>query len=770
MTDRPPRVSKSNYRRAEIYLPHNAQKHVFRAGVEPNWIEGGDSFWYRVTAPEGKQFILVDPEGRTRRAVFDHVRLAASLSLATGEAFEHTDLPFDNISLYGSSAVEFTVSGELWRCELQTYECTQVRKTREGESVSPDGRWAAFVRDHDLWLRCLETDEEYRLTTDGEEDSAYASRPGACLSAVTDRLRGTTAEPALKWSPDSKRILTHRLDERRVEKTCLLQSVPTGGGYRPVPHFYRYPLPGDGHVATAHMLVVDVQTREVTEIDAEPLLATVRPPTENDLAWWNEAGDQVNMVRLHRGHSRVSLELADAATGAARVLLEEESSTNVAPFFSTSDRPAVAVLNRGEEVLWFSKADGWGHLYLYDGGTGEIRRQVTSGAWSVREIIHVDEQDRIVYFLAGGREEGRDPYYRHLYRVGLDGGPCELLTPEDADHQVTASPTGRFFTDTFSRVDTAPASRVLNRDGEEILFLELADLSRLEEIGWKPPERFSVKARDGVTDLYGLIYRPTDFDPERKYAVIDAIYPGPQVIQTPKSFPSDQMAAHRFWSPQSVAELGFVVVTIDGMGTPYRSRAFIEKAYGGRFGEAGGLEDHVAGIRQLARTHRYMDLDRVGIYGHSGGGYASTRAMLKFPDFYKVAVSSAGNHDQRGYLAHWGEFWIGLPADDRYDDQSNVDLAENLRGKLLLAHGDMDDNVHPALTLQLVHALIEANRDFDLLILPGRNHALMDLTKGADAPEVRGDPYFTRRLWDYFVRHLLGAEPPSYRVGGVKGS
>ncbi len=757
-----PQVTSKDYQRAESFLPHNAQKKVFRSYVEPNWIDDTDRFWYRVDTPEGKEFNLADPNKPDKMPAFDHVRLAASLTRTTGQAYEHTRLPFDHISFRDSmTSLEFTAEGDLWRCDLETYECIRVRKVQEGESISPDGKWAAFLSGHDLWLRCLETGDEHPLTTDGEEDFSYASLPGACLSAVSDRLRNKTPEAVVKWSPDSKRLLTHRLDQRKVEKICLLQSAPTGGGYRPVPHFYRYPLPGDEHVAEAHMLTFDVESRKMTEIDAPPLLATVRPPTENDLAGWTRDG--VYMVRMQRGHKKVSLELADAENGEARVLLEEAASTNVAPFFSTSDRPVVAVLNGGDEVIWFSKVDGWGHLYLYDGNSGALKRQITSGDWSVREVLHVDEGDRIVYFLAGGREKGRDPYFRHLYRVGLDGGECELLTPEDADHHVAVSPTGRFFTDTYSRVDTHPVSSVLALNGEQVLRLEEADLGQLEMQGWKAPEQFCVKARDGITDIYGLIYKPTNFDPGKTYPVIDAIYPGPQVIQTPKSFPTDARSVGRFWSPQSVAELGFVVVTIDGMGTPYRSRAFIETAYGKKFGEAGGLEDHVAGIRELARSHPYMDIDRVGIYGHSGGGFASTRAMLKFPNFYKVAVSSAGNHNQLGYLAHWGEFWMGLPCGDNYDEQANVDLVDNLKGKLLLAHGDMDDNVHPALTLQLVHALIEANKDFDLLILPGRNHALVDLTKGEEASDMR-DPYFTRKLWDYFVTHLLGTEPPTYRM------
>ncbi len=766
------RVTAEDYARAERFLPHNVNRVVYRTAVQPQWIEGGNTFWYRVYTPNGKHFSWVDPEEKRRTDAFDHYELAASLSRATGNAYEPGDLPFDEFSYCcAGEAVEFTAAGRVWRCDLENYHCQNLRKHHREEGISPDGRWAAFIRDWDLWVRDVDSGEEFRLTGDGEEDYGYGTRPGSRLSAVTEKLQDEKPPPAVKWAPDSSRILTQKLDQRRVRDTTLLQSVPPEGN-RPLAHSYRYPLPGDEHVPESHMVIIDVADGKVRELEAPPMQSIVNTPTEAGLAYWDDRGEQVHLIYLERGFRRASFLIADPADGAVRTLVREQSSRGHAgPFFSMVDDPAVAVLQDGDEAIWFSMRDGWGHLYLFNGDPDRPARQITRGAYSVREIVRVDADNRDLYFTAGGREEDSDPYYLHLYRVNLDAGSPTRLTPEDAHHQIHMSPDARLFVETASRVDLAPRSIVRDNRGTEIMELEVAELDQLHNAGYRPPERFKVKARDGTTDLYGVIYHPTNFDPDEKYPVIDAIYPGPQVIRTPKGFPADEREVHRFWDPQATAELGFVVVTIDGLGTPYRSRSFLEAACGRDFGEAGGLEDHVQGIRQLADERPYMDLTRVGIYGHSGGGYASTRAMLKFPDFYRVAVSSAGNHDQRGYQALWGELWIGLPNDDKYDEQANVDLAHRLEGKLLLAHGDMDDNVHPALTMQMVYALIEADKDFDMLILPGRNHLLQDLTRpgGDKERSIRFDPYFTRKMWDYFVSHLKGAEPPQYSLNRPEG-
>lgn len=462
---------------------------------------------------------------------------------------------------------------------------------------------------------------------------------------------------------------------------------------------------------------------------------------------WSPDGTHACFIEESRGYREARLHVMDAATGATRVGHVERSRTHVDRY------PLYALLGDGSQAILSSERNGWKHLYLVDTHAGNVLGRITQGAWSVRELLYVDERARTVYFTAGGKEQGMDPYYRQLYRVGWDGRGLVRLSADDADHEIAFSPLGRYFIETVSRIDTPPVSRLRRSDGNLVRELQRADVSRLLAAGWTPPEPFQAKAADGTTDLHGAIFRPSDYSPDRRYPVLDAVYPGPQTIRTVKSFDVERMA-----SEQALAELGFIVVTIDGRGTPLRSKAFLDASHGD-LGNAGHLEDHVAVLRQLAGRDPAMDLDRVGIYGHSGGAYAAARALLTHPDLYKVAVASAGNHDLRSYWAEWGERFQGPPAEGSYAGQANAALASRLRGKLLLVHGTLDDNVHPDATLQLVDALIDANKDFDLLLLPNRNHGLRNLT--GDASGRHQDPYFLRRRWDYFVRHLLEEAPPN---------
>lgn len=747
-------LSREVYARAERLLPWNVRQLIFRAEVRPRWKDGGDAFHYLNWTREGKEFVLVDPAAGHRQPAFDHARMAKALSLATGARYVHSQLPFDEFQFTrDDGAVEFRVDETAWRCDLSTYQCVQVdpdRLARPGELPSPDGRWAARVEEHDLYIRCLHSGEEHRLTFDGEPYYDYATAPEARTTGVTDRLAKKPLPPVAVWSPDSRRLVTHRLDQRQVADLHLVQSVLPDGGWRPRLHSYRYAMPGDEHVPLASLVVFDITRRTRVDIAAHPLLAPARTPVEMGMVWWSTDGERVYYIEEARDHRTARLCEARSSSGEVRTILEERCCTYVD---LSPDRfpPCVRVVSGGQEVIWFSERDGWGHLYLY-GTDGQLRGQVTRGPWLVRELLHADDNERWVYFTAGGREGG-DPYLRRLYRARYDGSAIELLTPEDGDHQVTMAPSGRYFVDTWSLVDTPPVTVLRRADGTWICQLERADIGLLEATGWKAPERFQVKARDGITDIYGVLYLPSDFDPGCRYPVLDDIYPGPQRVRSSACFAVGATRGDEsYWHAQATAELGFAVVTIDGMGTPYRSKAFHDRAYGQNFGEAGGLADHVCGLQQLARERPYLDLARVGIYGHSGGGYAAARAMLVYPDFYRVAVSSAGNHDQRSYLAAWGERYLGLLEGDGYSAQANSDLADRLAGKLLLVYGDMDDNVHPAMVLQLVDALIRANRDFDLLVLPNCNHNF-------------NSSYFLRRRWDYFVHHLLGLAPPAgYRL------
>jgi dipeptidyl-peptidase 4 len=462
---------------------------------------------------------------------------------------------------------------------------------------------------------------------------------------------------------------------------------------------------------------------------------------------WGSGSDEVFFTAGQRDFKRLRLVAADTRTGEARVVLTETSPTFVETNLNSGGVPNWRPINGNREVVWFSERDGWGHLYLYDARSGELKNRITSGPWVVSDLLHVDEAGRWVYFTAVGREAGRDPYFRHLYRVRLDGSGLQLLTPEDADHQVSISPSGRYILDNHSRRGSGPRTVVRRPDGALVREIQRADLRPLLATGWSYPEPFTVKARDGVTDLHGLLYRPSNFEPGRKYPIIDYIYPGPQVGSVGTRSFTTSAGGHA----HALAELGFLVVQVDAMGTPLRSKAFHDSYYGNMADN--GLQDHVVAIKQLAARHPFIDLDRVGIYGHSGGGFSSTGAMLRFPDFFKVAVSTAGNHDNRSYDYTWGEKYHGLltrnaDGSDSFDSQSNWRIADQLRGKLLLMYGTLDDNVHPTATLLLIDELMKHDKDFDLIVLPNRNHSFTD------------EPYVIRRTWDYFVEHLLGVEPP----------
>ncbi len=748
----PGELAWEDYARAERFLPWNAEKCMFGMSVTPNWLENSGRFWYQNNTSDGTEFVIVDPARSTTRPAFDHVRLAAALSTASGTPHVHSRLPLQDVVLLdGAQILRFTVDDVPWTCDLNTYTCTSDEReaqTPAGAVRSPDGKWDAFARDHNLWLRSTETGEERSLTQDGESGHDY----GVPLqSPLYPAGLAAMDAAAVIWSPDSSKLLSVRIDHRDALRFHLVQSVPMDGQIRPKLHSYAYPLPGDEAVPMASVLIFNVDgTRVDVQIDPLPMLY-YGTPLDSSCVSWGANASKVHLFTRDRGYQSHRLRVIDAATGEARTVIEECAGHAIDPFLAWAS-PSIRILGDGAEITWYSQRDGWGHLYLYNGLTGELIRQLTSGAWVVAEVIHIDEEQRWIYFTATGREPGRDPYLTHLYRVSLDGGEPTLLTPEDADHSISFSPDGRYFVDDHSRVDLPPASVLRAADGTLISVLGQADVDLLCARGWNFPERFSAKARDGVTDVYGVIFRPSHFDPEHMYPVIDSIYAGPQVNQAPTSFAdATRGRGDNFWQAQALAELGFIVVMIDGLGMPGRSKAYHDVAYH-NLGDA-GLPDHIAALHQLADRYPYFDLSRVGIFGHSAGGYASAHAILTYPEFYKVCVSSSGNHDHRLDKASWVERYMGLPVADHYREQANQTAVDNLQGKLLLIHGDMDENVHVSSTLVVVDALIKANKDFDLLIMPNRPH------------RCGNDPYFIRKRWDYFVTHLMGAKPPAgYRI------
>jgi dipeptidyl aminopeptidase/acylaminoacyl peptidase len=725
---------------------HNRAKLVIGGKVTPRWLDQGSRFWYRLEKSNGHEFILVNPAKETREPAFDHKRLARSLATAAGQDVDAAALPFAGITPT-DGAVEFDAFGAHWRCNLDTYACTKVPGyvyKNPLEIHSPDGRWAVSRRGYDLWLRNVASGEERPLTSDGVADRSYGSPADALSFGTLMRRCGLPSMPPIAaWSPDSRRVITHRTDQRGVRLAHLVESAPAGGG-PPALHTYRYAFPGDETLTRAELVVFDAEAGTAIESKAQPMLMPLASPIMFRWLWWSADGSAVYYLEQSRDQRTLWLRQLDPRTGEVRTLVEEKGEPRVEPSQFAGVKPIVRVLSNGRDVLWYSQRDGWGHLYLYDAETGKLRRQLTSGEWAVQEIVHVDEQQRVVYFVASGLIAA-DPYRRQVCRVGLDGTGFARLGNDDLDHIVTVPENEAYYIDSASTTDTAPVITIRSWKADVIVELERADISSLRELGWKPPERFCAKAADGKTDIYGLIYLPPDFNPNQRYPVIDHSYPGPQLNRVQPCF-GEQVP---LYDTESIAALGFVVVVVDGRGTPGRSREFHDLSYG-HLDKAGFLEDHVAALRQLAPTRPWMDLDRVGMFGYSGGGFATVRAMCTYPDFYKVGVSICGNHEQRYYQLSWGETYDGPLDQETYARSSNAEIAHRLQGKLLLVHGGMDDNVHPHQTLLVADRLIAANKDFDLLIVPGAEHLF-----------VGYGHYVTRRTWDYFVRHLLDAQPPA---------
>jgi dipeptidyl aminopeptidase/acylaminoacyl peptidase len=687
-------VTTADYARAEHLLPANAAPLVLRSGVRPTWLEG-DRFWYRVSTENGFSSVLVDA-GKAERGPCTLPPCEARGDAASG-------------------------------------------RQRPNDVVAPDGRRAVFIRDWNLWIRDLSTGDEAALTTDGSRNFGYA----------TDNAGWRRSDrPVVRWSPDSRRLATFQQDERRTGDMYVVQ---TGSGH-PTLRAWKYPFAGDDAVTTIERVVIDIDRHRVVRFDmpADQHRSTGCDDILCDGEWadvqWSGDGSKVVFVSTSRDHRRAVVKVADATTGSVRDLFEESSDTY---FESGIDRVNWRYLSKSSEIIWSSERDDWAHLYLYDAGSGRLKRQLVDTPGNVTQILGVDETARTIDFVGVGMEPGRDPYYRHVYRVRIDGGRPTLLTPADADHDVSLAPSGRFFVDTWSTPETPPVSELRDRNGALVLTLERADISRLRAAGWRAPRPIVVKARDDMTDLYGLMYLPSTLDETKKYPIINHVYPGPQ---------RGSVGSRAFWpgrngraDAQALAELGLIVVEIDGMGTPFRTRRFHEASYG-NLGD-NTLPDQVTAMRQLAQRYPWIDLARAGIYGHSGGGYAAATAMFRYPELFKVGISESGNHDNRLYEDDWAEKWHGTLTRNRdgttsYDSQATPSMAARLEGKLLLVHGTTDTNVPPDNTLLVVDALIKANKDFDLLMLPNRGH------------NFENELYMVRRRWDYFVRYLLGAEPP----------
>jgi dipeptidyl aminopeptidase/acylaminoacyl peptidase len=737
-------VTAADYERAEKFLSYNTNPLVDRGSVRPNWLPG-DRFWYRTMTPTGSEFILVDPARGIRAPAFDHAKLAAALSAASNGKFEGARLPFFTFELApDGNSVTFSAAKKSWKCDIKSYSCAEnaapapaaVRGSGALEILSPDQKKAAFIRDFNLWVRDTETNKETRLTTDGVKDFGYATDNAGWRKS---------GRPVLLWSPDSRRISTFQQDERTVSDMYL---VSTNVG-KPKLQAWKYPLPGDKDVAMIHRVIIEVDTPKIVrlQIPADPHRSTLCDDIvcsgSFDDNEWSEDSSTLAFVSSSRDHKVAKFRVANPATGAVREVFEEVSPTQ---YESGQGSVNWRYLPESNEVIWYSERDNWGHLYLYDLTTGKVKNQITTGEWAISEVLRLDEKGRKIWFNAGGREKGRNPYHSHFYSVDFDGKNLKLLTPDDGHHAITLSPSGSYFIDNYSKIDVPNVSVLRDSSGKTVSDLERTDVSRLSAAGWKAPMPITVKARDGQTDIYGVMYVPTNLDPKKKYPIINQIYPGPQG------------GSVGFWGfssargdSQALAQLGFVVVEIEGTCNPLRSKKFHDACYGNMMDNT--LPDQKAAMEQLAQKYPYIDLTRVGIWGHSGGGYATAAAMFLYPDFFHVGISESGNHDNRNYEDDWGERYIGLLVEkdgkSNYTDQATQVHADKLKGHLLLAHGLADDNVPPYNTLLVVDALVKANKDFDLLVFPQAKHGYGEAA-----------PYMMRRRWDYFVRHLLGTEPP----------
>jgi len=715
------------YRRAERFASPRIARLVQHANLEPHWIDGGPAFWYRTDVRRRRRFVRVDAGGRKLPA-FDHQRLATVLAAASGERIDPDSLPFGSIE-FAADGVRFEAFGQSWLWDAGQAVCTKVDKPQTDEQkedtkdppreLSPDGRWRAVARDHNLFVDEVDGDGDYRLTDDGTAADFY--RP-------------------LIWSPDGRWLVALRTVPGDHGKMVNVTAKPEEG-VRPAVREYVYELPGD-KLDVRRLYVFDTSARTGREVTADPI------------GWWGPPGgpltwrDGTHLLyeQTYRGFQRRIVGEIDVTTSTVRTVIDERSETFLPPMKAWSH-----YVNNGAEILWMSERSGWNHLYRIDGPTGEVKNAITSGDWAVLSVEQVDDERREIVFTAGGREPAQNPYHRHWYRVGFDGSNLVHLSPGIGTHNLTFSPDGSVYLDTWSRVDRAPVTTIRRTSDAALLAeLESADVADLLATGWRWPEAFTAKGRDGETDIWGVVYRPSNLDESKQHPVIECIYAGPQGSSVPVSFQAAR-------DQQALAELGFIIVQLDGMGMSGRSKAFQGVAWH-NLGDS-GFDDRVLWIKALAERYSYVDASRVGIYGGSAGGYNAARALIAANDFYSVAVAISGNHDHRTDKVWWNELWMGYPVGPHYAEQSNVEQAAKLKGHLLLLDGALDDNVNPfAAGQQFVEALIRANKDFDYLLVPGAGHGV-------------GVPYAKRRMWDHFVRYLLGADPPpEYRLQTASGA
>lgn len=717
-----------DYNRAyELREKYNA-KHVLYAGVVPHWVDQTSAFWYVRQTEKGKEYVKVDAASKKRTALFDQQKMAAALTEKAGREINAYNLPLQNCRLNISlDTLRFQLDGKFWAYSIKNNRLLdeggipprgkerhwmEVDDEKEGRPVtSPDGKWTAFIKNDNVYVREVATGKEKQLSQDGTLSNYYSSY--------------------IQWSPDSKSVVSCRI--RPVEKRYVyyVESSPADQA-QPKLHKQEYAKPGDElRFKVPCIFEVESGRRLIPSTELFSHQYELSGPM------WNADSKAITFEYNERGHKVYRVLEMSAVDGGVRTLIEEKEEKYV-----NYPRIYRNYLSDGKRIIWSSERDNYNHLYLYDRATGKPLNQITKGEWYVRGVQHVDEANEVIYFSANGMKKGEDPYLIHYYKINFDGSNLVELTPEEGMHQCWYSSDYKYLVDVYSKVDQAPIAVLRDaKNGKIRMQLDKADISALLANGWKAPEVFSAKGRDGKTDMWGVIYRPSNFDPSKKYPVIEYIYSGPGDQYVPKTFSSYN------WWMTSLAELGFIVVQVDGMTTSFRSKEFEEVCYKNL--KDAGLPDHIAWIKAAAQKYPYMDIDRVGIFGCSAGGQESTGAVLFHPEFYKAAYSACGCHDNRMDKIWWNELWMGYPVDESYSACSNVDNAHLLSRPLMLVVGELDDNVDPASTMQVVNALIKANKDFELVVIPGAHHTM-------------GEDFGEHKRYDFFVRHLMGITPPSW--------
>ena len=744
-------------------LPDKHNKVTFNTLINPHWIAESNCFWYIQESKLGKQYRFVDATATSNEVAFDHTDLAKAIAQATNKKVDPDNLPIAQLKFTLSPwSIAFTAFQQRWQFDGQRCKAIGAEQPSAQEAVvSPDGQFSVFVRDHNLWLRNLTLDgestgEERPLTTDGEAHYAYAKVP---VMAAAGFDLGTSGELQVLWSPDSKRLFVVQLDMRQVKPLPVVHHVPEDGSVRPQLEEYRFPMAGDTHMPEYRLVAIDVESGEIIPAHYPPVCFTYIAPFFSDQrGWWATDSQHAYFVDMKRGAQQVQVVEFDTLTGKTRILFEETSPTWINLHSMNFHMPSlIKPLPATRELIWYSERSGWAHFYLYNLETGELKQTLTQGEWVVLDLLHFDAKRRELWLQTGGRNAEHDPYYRDICRVSVDTGELMTVVSSNHDYAVKSracswefnqtvygvSSDAEYFVTARSRADEAPVSLLFNREGKELLRVEEADVSGLP-CNWQWPEPVQMVAADGETDIYGLVFRPSDFSPEQSYPVIDNLFSLPATIMTCKNF--DQ--SHHYMCAAALAELGFIVVQIDGRGTSFRSRAFLDHA-DGWLTSASDLDDHIAGLKQLAERYPYMDLDRVGIFGGWTTSVGPLNGLLQYPHFYKVGVTSGIPHSEL-YMAMLSEPFEGPNHNRRQPDVVQLEhLAANLQGKLLMVHGMLDMLGAPAATFRMVDAFEKANKDFDLLLLPNQKHG-----------SGWANPYIARRILDFFVRHLLGEEPP----------